>query len=107
MMRKTIEAANQLIRNENGAVTVDWVGLMGATLLLSVAIVSAIFNHGVAPVTQVISSSLAGAADMVSSNVPPEPPLESVSGDQTQPGAEPPPSDYRRGDDWRYDRDYD
>lgn len=48
------------LKDESGAVTIDWVALTAGGLLLGVTLVYAIFNQGVDPLSQTIQSELRG-----------------------------------------------
>lgn len=50
------------LSDDAGAVTIDWVALTAGILLLGIAIVYVIFQHGVAPLVTDINETLAGAA---------------------------------------------
>lgn len=58
----------QFLRDDAGAVTIDWVALTAGILLLGIALVFGIFNQGVVPLADRIGSSLATAATDV--NIP-------------------------------------
>ena len=60
----------KFLRDESGAVTIDWVALTAGILLLGIAVVYAIFNQGVQPLVNSINSNLATA---VAVNVGPVP----------------------------------
>ena len=60
----------KFLRDEDGAVTIDWVALTAGILLLGIAVVYAIFNSGVNPLINSINSNLATS---VSVNVGPIP----------------------------------
>lgn len=49
------------VRDEAGAVTIDWVALTAGILLLAIALVYGIFNNGVTPLVNRINSSLSTA----------------------------------------------
>ena len=49
----------RFLRDESGAVTIDWVALTAGILLLGVALVYGIFNTGVAGLATTINSNLA------------------------------------------------
>lgn len=53
----------QFIRDEAGAVTIDWVALTAGILLLGIAVVYAIFEDGVVSVVDTINDELATAVD--------------------------------------------
>jgi Flp pilus assembly pilin Flp len=59
------------LKDEAGAVTIDWVALTAGILLLGIAVVYAIFNEGVDPLVTNISSNLAAAGSNVSTGAPP------------------------------------
>jgi Flp pilus assembly pilin Flp len=50
------------LRDESGAVTIDWVALTAGILLLGIAVVYGIFSNGVDPLVGQINSSLSNAA---------------------------------------------
>lgn len=47
-----------MLRDESGAVTVDWVALTAGILLLGIAVVYAIFREGVTPLVEAIGTTL-------------------------------------------------
>ena len=49
------------LRDESGAVTIDWVALTAGILLLGIAVVMGVFNSGVQPLVSSINTNLAGA----------------------------------------------
>lgn len=51
----------KFLRDESGAVTIDWVALTAGILLLGIATVYAIFREGVRPLITEINSELATA----------------------------------------------
>ena len=51
----------KFLRDEDGAVTIDWVALTAGILLLGIATVYAIFREGVNPLIDEINSNLATA----------------------------------------------
>jgi len=55
----------KFLRDESGAVTIDWVALTAGILLLGITLVYAIFNNGVGDLASNINSNLASAADNV------------------------------------------
>jgi hypothetical protein len=55
----------EFLRDDTGAVTIDWVALTAGVLLLGIMVVYAIFNGGVAVLVNKINSALTGV-DMVS-----------------------------------------
>ena len=54
------------LRDDRGAITIDWVALTAGILLLGIAVVYAIFNKGVQPLLNSVNSNLSTA---VSANV--------------------------------------
>lgn len=58
---------------ERGAVTIDWVALGAAVLLLGVTLVYAIFNNGVATTSGSINGMLADAGSGVGTGAAPGP----------------------------------
>ena len=55
----------KFLRDEAGAITIDWVALTAGILLLGIAVVYAIFNSGVTPLVNSINSSLKTAGSGV------------------------------------------
>jgi len=53
------------LRDETGAVTIDWVALTAGVLLLAIVLVFAIFDGGVKPLAGKIISELDGATDSI------------------------------------------
>ena len=51
----------KFLKDESGAVTIDWVALTAGILLLGIAVVYAIFNNGVNPLISSINSNLSTA----------------------------------------------
>lgn len=49
------------LRDESGAVTIDWVALTAGILLLGITLVYAIFNNGVGSLATNINSNLTAA----------------------------------------------
>ena len=49
------------LRDETGAVTIDWVALTAGILLLGITLVYSIFNNGVGSLATNINSSLTAA----------------------------------------------
>lgn len=49
------------LRDESGAVTIDWVALTAGILLLGITLVYAIFNNGVGSLAKNINSNLTEA----------------------------------------------
>lgn len=60
--RKSMYAFHAWLRDEKGAITIDWVVLTAAILLLGTMVVYSIFDSGVSPLVQRISSSLASVS---------------------------------------------
>lgn len=52
----------QFLRDEDGAVTIDWVALTAGILLLGIAVVYYIFENGVSQAVQNISDNLSSAS---------------------------------------------
>ena len=48
----------KFLRDESGAVTIDWVALTAGILLLGITLVYAIFNNGVGSLAKNINSNL-------------------------------------------------
>lgn len=59
------------LRDESGAVTIDWVALTAGILLLGITLVYAIFNNGVGSLAKNINSNLTAAGANVSTGSPP------------------------------------
>ena len=59
------------LRNESGAVTIDWVALTAGILLLGITLVYAIFNNGVANLSRNINSNLEAAGANISTGTSP------------------------------------
>lgn len=57
----------KFLRNESGAVTIDWVSLTAGGLLLGIAVVYGIYEGGVLTLSQNINSNLGGAVDVPAS----------------------------------------
>ena len=54
----------KFLRDEHGAVTIDWVALTAGILLLGIAVVYAIFNRGVNPLINSVASNLSTAVQV-------------------------------------------
>lgn len=59
------------LRDESGAVTIDWVALTAGILLLGITLVYAIFNNGVGSLASNINSNLTEAGANVNTGSPP------------------------------------
>lgn len=59
------------LRDESGAVTIDWVALTAGILLLGITLVYAIFNNGVGSLATNINSNLTAAGANVSTGAAP------------------------------------
>jgi len=59
------------LRDEDGAVTIDWVALTAGILLLGIAVVWAIFRNGVEPLVSTIEANLSTAGSGVSTGTAP------------------------------------
>ena len=68
----------KFLRDEAGAITIDWVALTAGILLLGIAVVYAIFNNGVEPLVNSINASLRTAGTGV--NVGDAPDLTDADG---------------------------
>ena len=55
----------EFLRDESGAITIDWVALTAGILLLGIVLVYAIFNNGVANLGSTINSQLSNAGSTV------------------------------------------
>jgi len=53
------------LRDDAGAVTIDWVALTAGILLLGIMVVYAIFNNGVSSLVTKINSTLSGVTTNV------------------------------------------
>jgi Flp pilus assembly pilin Flp len=58
----------QFIRDEDGAVTIDWVALTAGILLLGIAVVYTIFENGVSGVVEQINTQLSSATTVTGLN---------------------------------------
>ena len=65
-------AINKFIRDEAGAVTIDWVALSAGILLLGIALVYGVFNQGVVPLAERIGTALSSASISVNVGTAPE-----------------------------------
>ena len=63
----------KFLRDESGAVTIDWVALTAGILLLGITLVYAIFNNGVGSLASNINSNLTAAGANVSTGSAPGP----------------------------------
>lgn len=54
----------KFLRDESGAVTIDWVALTAGILLLGIAVVYGIFNSGVSELTSQINAELRTAVQV-------------------------------------------
>ncbi len=63
----------EFLRDDDGAVTIDWVALTAGILLLGIAVVYGVFEGGVQPLVQSINSNL-GIAVKVPASVDAGPP---------------------------------
>ena len=50
------------IRDDSGAVTIDWVALTAGVLLVGIMVVYAIYNNGVSSLVSNVNSNLTGLA---------------------------------------------
>ena len=62
----------KFLRDESGAVTIDWVALTAGILLLGITLVYAIFNNGVGPLAKNINSNLSTAGANVKTGAAPD-----------------------------------
>ncbi|MEM9098221.1 MAG: hypothetical protein AAGC79_06820 [Pseudomonadota bacterium] len=60
------------LRDESGAVTIDWVALTAGGLLTGTMLVFAIFNGGVTPLVRSINTQLAATNVLSDPGPPPE-----------------------------------
>ena len=72
---------SKFLRDDTGAVTIDWVALTAGILLLGIAVVYGVFEGGVKPLTDSINQNL-GIAVQVPSSVQ-EGPVDDFSGTGT------------------------
>ena len=61
----------KLLKDDAGAVTIDWVALTAGILLLGIMVVYAIFNNGVSPLVDQINAALSSATTGVNTGSPP------------------------------------
>ncbi len=61
---------NKFLKDEAGAVTIDWVALTAGILLLGIALVYGIFNQGVTPLQTAINTELQTAVDVSTGTAP-------------------------------------
>jgi len=61
---------NKFLRDEAGAVTIDWVALTAGILLLGIAVVYGIFNTGVSTLATSINTNLSTAVDVDTGDAP-------------------------------------
>ena len=54
----------KFLKEEDGAVTIDWVALTAGIVLLGMAVVYGIFSSGVDPLVSSINAELLGAGDL-------------------------------------------
>jgi len=64
-MNFIVKKLRGMFRDESGAVTVDWVALTAGILLLGIAVVYAIFNVGVKPLSTKIARTLSDQAEQL------------------------------------------
>lgn len=62
----------KFLRDESGAVTIDWVALTAGILLLGITLVYAIFNNGVGSLAKNINSNLKNAGANVNTGSAPK-----------------------------------
>lgn len=60
----------KFLRDDAGAVTIDWVALTAGILLLGIAVVYGIFNGGVGALVTQINSNLDGAITVSTGTAP-------------------------------------
>ena len=70
---RALSAAERFLRNERGAISIDWVGLTAGILLLGMAVVYALFNNGVANTAQNINSEMNDAGRVINLQPRPDP----------------------------------
>lgn len=82
----------KFLRDEAGAITIDWVALTAGILLLGIAVVYAIFNNGVEPLVSNINSQLSAAGtdinvgdapDLANNTAVEDPPVNNNTGGTT------------------------
>ena len=59
------------LRDDTGAVTIDWVALTAGILLLGIMVVYAIFNNGVASLVSNVNSTLSGITTDITTGAAP------------------------------------
>ena len=62
----------QFIKDESGAVTVDWTAVTAGILLLAIGLIYGIFNSGVATASKSINSTLVTTGDAINYNPAPK-----------------------------------
>jgi hypothetical protein len=62
----------KLLKDDTGAVTIDWVALTAGILLLGIMVVYAIFNNGVSPLVGNINAALSNITGGVNTGNPPD-----------------------------------
>lgn len=70
----------RFLRDETGAVTIDWVALTAGILLLGIMVVYAVFNDGVGPLLTTITDSLQGANVVTNDDIGTKPDLNTGGG---------------------------
>lgn len=58
---------DKFLRDESGAVTIDWVTLTAGGLLLGIAVIYGIYEGGVLPLSQSVNGHLSEAVDVPAS----------------------------------------
>jgi len=59
------------LRDDAGAVTIDWVALTAGILLLGIMVVYAIFNNGVSSLVSNVNNTLSNVTTNVNTGTPP------------------------------------
>ena len=64
-MEGSMTKFTKFLRDESGAVTIDWVALTAGVLLLAIVVVYAIFDQGVTSLSSTMISDLQSAGDSI------------------------------------------
>lgn len=76
-------ALQRFLRDESGAVTIDWVALTAGILLLGIMVVYAVFNDGVGPLLSTVTDSLNTANVVTNGDLGEKPNLNDGGGTTT------------------------
>lgn len=55
---KKTSAADAFLRDEAGAITIDWVTITAVVILLGIAVIYSVYNYGVTPPVNNLNSEL-------------------------------------------------